>query len=74
MWEGVEPGLIPWAVLKAAWRTENPPLCPNCDTPLVLFGFGRAQCGMFNWRHLLRHACLGCGRAFEENLSIAVRK
>ena len=23
---------------------------------------------MFNWRHVLRHACLGCGREFEENL------
>jgi hypothetical protein len=23
---------------------------------------------MFNWRHVLCHACLGCGREFEENL------
>jgi hypothetical protein len=22
-----------------------------------------------NWRHILRHACLRCGREFEENLS-----
>ena len=69
LWEGVKPGLVPWGVLKSAWRQEDPPPCPNCDGPTILTGWGRVQCGMFNWRHVLRHACLGCGRVFEERLS-----
>jgi hypothetical protein len=68
VWDGSEPGLIPWAVLKAVWRAENSPRCPNCDGPTILKGCGRVQCGMFNWRHILRHACLGCRRRFEENV------
>jgi hypothetical protein len=68
VWEGIEPGLVPWAVLKAAWRTENPPPCPNCERPLVLFGFGRAQCGMFNWRARFILLCPECRRQFEENI------
>ena len=68
VWEGSEPGLIPWAVLKSAWRKENSPRCPNCGGPTILTGCGRVQCGMFNWRYVLRHACLGCGREFEESL------
>jgi hypothetical protein len=69
LWEGVEPGLIPWGVLKGAWRKEDPPRCPNCDGPTILTGWGRVQCGMFHWRHVLRPACLGCEREFEERLS-----
>ena len=68
LWEGGEPGLIPWGAMKGAWRQEDSPPCPNCDGPTILTGWGRVQCGMFNWRHVLRHACLGCGREFEENL------
>ena len=68
VWEGVEPGLIPWAVLKAAWRTDDSPPCLNYDGPTILTGCGRVECGMFNWRHVLRHACLGCRRQFEENI------
>jgi hypothetical protein len=61
LWEGVEPGLVAWRVLKGAWRKEDSPPCPNCDGPTTLTGWGRVQCGMFHWRHVLRHACLGCG-------------
>ena len=42
---------------------------PELRRPPILTGWGRVQCGMFHWRHVLRHACLGCGREFEENLS-----
>jgi hypothetical protein len=66
VWEGVEPGLIPWAVLKAAWRTENPPPCPNCDRPATLAGFGRALCGMFNWRPRFVRFCPVCRRQSED--------
>jgi hypothetical protein len=59
--------LIPWAVLKAVWRTENSARCPNCDGPTILTGCGRVPYGMFNGWHVLRHACLGCRRQFEEN-------
>jgi hypothetical protein len=68
VWEGIEPSRIPWAVLKGAWRTADSPRCMNCNSPTILTGCGRNQCGMFNWRHVLHHACLGCGRQFEENL------
>ena len=65
--EGIEPGLVPWAVLKAVWKTENSHLCPNCNTPLVLFGFGREQCGMVNRRHSLLCICPECRRRFEDS-------
>jgi hypothetical protein len=68
VWEGVEPGLIPWAVLKAVWRKDNSPLCPNCDRPTILVGFGRAQCGMFSWRARFIRLCPECGRQCEENV------
>jgi hypothetical protein len=67
VWEGIEPGLVPLAVLMVAWRKENPPLCLNCDTPLVLFRFGRVQCGMLNLRHSFHRMCLECRRLFEDS-------
>jgi hypothetical protein len=67
VWAGIEPGQMSWAVLKSVWRKESSPLCPNCEGSTILTGGGRVQCGMFNWRYVLRHACLGCGRQFEEN-------
>src|SRR5207244_3443610 len=30
-WPGVEPGRIPWTVLKSAWQPAQSPSCPNCD-------------------------------------------
>jgi hypothetical protein len=66
-WEGVEPGWIPWRVLKSAWRHEDAPLCQNCDKPTILVGFGRVQCGMFNWGHTFHRICPECQRRFEDN-------
>jgi hypothetical protein len=74
VWEGIEPGQMSWAVLKSVWRKENSPLCPNCEGSTILTGCGRVQCGMFNWRYVLRHACLACGRQFEENLTADLGK
>ena len=40
LWAGGEPGLVPWGVLKGAWRKEDSPPCPNCDGPTILTGWG----------------------------------
>jgi hypothetical protein len=65
-WTEIEPGLVPWAVLKSMWLRETAPLCLNCDKPPILVGFGRVQCGMFNWRDRFVRFCPECQRLFED--------
>jgi hypothetical protein len=65
-WEGIEPGLVPWAALKAAWAKETP-VCPNCDQPTILASFGLAACGMFNRRPRFICICPECRRSFEDH-------
>jgi hypothetical protein len=64
-WEGVEPCLIPWAVLKAVWSREQKP-CPNCDQPAILVGFGLLWCGMGNRTSRFTHICPTCRTHYED--------
>jgi hypothetical protein len=64
VWEGVEPGRIPWAVLKSAWRREAPLTCPNCDRPLLIQQFGW-QYTFLNRYPRIVHLCPDCCRSFE---------
>ena len=62
-WEegGVE-RKIPWIVLKSVWRNDKAPLCPNCDTPLVVLRFLWALPIMFSGIRTITHGCFGCRR------------
>lgn len=62
-WSGVEPGRIPWAVLKVAWRQERH-LCPNCDLPMFVYQFGMWRATIFNQYPRFRYLCLVCQRHF----------
>jgi hypothetical protein len=65
-WDGVEPGFVPWTVLKAAWAEETP-VCPNCDQSTILTSFGLATCSMFNRRPRFSRICPECRRSFEDH-------
>jgi hypothetical protein len=64
VWDWVEPGRIPWAVLKSTWRREIPPPCPNCDRPLLMQQFGW-QYTFLNRYPRIVHLCPDCCRSFE---------
>jgi len=62
-WQGSPHERLGWRVLKAVWNAERAN-CQNCDTPLMLIGFGW-QMGMLSYRSgmAIRH-CRGCRRRF----------
>ena len=65
-WDGIRPNLIPWAALKSAWRREAAPLCPNCDEPMVIIGFGRIRTGLCSISPKFTYVCIdhaaGCSK------------
>jgi hypothetical protein len=65
-WVGVEEGRIPWAVLKAAWRRDASPACPNCDTALLTWSFDWRRRGLFNMFGHVARCCFSCRRSFEQ--------
>lgn len=66
-WDGVAEKQIPWAALKAVWRTDAA-VCPNCDVPDVLYRFDWRRSGFFNTHAAAWRACERCRRSFEEPL------
>jgi hypothetical protein len=66
-WEGVEQGLLPWRVLKSAWRHEGAPPCQNCDRPTLLTAFGSFACGLYKRAPTVVRICPLCGSRFEDH-------
>jgi hypothetical protein len=66
-WEGVEQGLLPWRVLKSAWRHEDALPCPNCDRPTLLTAFGHFACGFYKRGPTVVRVCPPCGSRFEDH-------
>ncbi len=67
-WPGVEPPLIPWAVLKWLWVHERTQPCPNCDTPTLtvrLWHRRRPWVGGLN--SYLTRGCFECRRLFKQD-------
>lgn len=63
-WERMSERWIPWAVLKAIWRQEDAPLCPNCDVLLILIAFRLARHLLSANDAYLDRACFSCRRCF----------
>jgi hypothetical protein len=66
-WEGIEQRHIPWRVLKSAWQKEAAPLCPNCDKPRILIGFGYFVCGFYKRGPMVVRICPLCRSSFEDH-------
>jgi hypothetical protein len=66
-WEGVEQGLLPWRVLKSAWRHEDALPCPNCDRPTLLTAFGHFACGLYKRGPTVVRVCPLCGSQFVDH-------
>jgi hypothetical protein len=67
VWQGIEPGLVPWGALKSAWRRRSPAPCPNCDQQTVVVGFGLVSIGMFSRMPRVVDICPQCRRLFQEH-------
>lgn len=55
------PGL-PWGALEIAWQIVTPLVCPNCDGPTILAGFGHRRTSFLGFSPRCEFACPGCRR------------
>jgi hypothetical protein len=56
---------IPWAALACCWNTIAGPICPLCELPTILWGFGKPldapEYPLGGQRGMAETVCVACG-------------